>query len=312
MKALAEGVGGVSATANPIANSSGSVTNQAIQVLQGPYVTNTYGGGVSCQGTTMNMTPYIQFADSRKDPWEDFYNEPQYNMSDFTGRTTKQTVTVKNYPWESWYDDRTKADGTRWFEDGDDIQIEIDVDGPDGVPDQVSGGSLEPIWYKPVRTDMRANQSFNIGLSATLSIPLNRGMQRRCKEAAEAQIAHQVQLTSNKRLDFEIARLKNCGELKKAGIFFHPASPYHSVCADVVVTAPGGQIIPHQHTMPKPKWTDPNSTSSSGVEVLSSPDNGLPTLRIGSVSEESSPSSSELSSESSSQQVSPPSEEGQQ
>ena len=30
-------VGGVSATANPIANSSGSVTNQAIQVLQGPY-----------------------------------------------------------------------------------------------------------------------------------------------------------------------------------------------------------------------------------------------------------------------------------
>ena len=32
----AEGVGGVSATASPIANSSGSVTNQAIQVLQGP------------------------------------------------------------------------------------------------------------------------------------------------------------------------------------------------------------------------------------------------------------------------------------
>ena len=34
----AETVGGVSATANPIANSSGSVTNQAIQVLQGPYL----------------------------------------------------------------------------------------------------------------------------------------------------------------------------------------------------------------------------------------------------------------------------------
>ena len=98
MKALAEGVGGVSATANPIANSSGSVTNQAIQVLQGPYVTNTYGGGVSCQGTTLNMTPYIQFADSRKDPWEDFYNEPQYNLTDVQGKTVKQTVTVKNYP----------------------------------------------------------------------------------------------------------------------------------------------------------------------------------------------------------------------
>jgi hypothetical protein len=37
---LAGDVGGVSATANPIANSSGSVTNQAIQVLQGPYITD--------------------------------------------------------------------------------------------------------------------------------------------------------------------------------------------------------------------------------------------------------------------------------
>ena len=117
IKALAEGVGGVSATANPIANSSGSVTNQAIQVLQGPYITNTYGGGVQCQGSTLNVTPYIQFADSRKWPWEDYYDEPQYNMSDYSGRTTTQTVTVKNYPWESWYDDRTKADGSRWFED---------------------------------------------------------------------------------------------------------------------------------------------------------------------------------------------------
>ena len=64
--ALAETVGGGSATANPIANSSGSVTNQAIQVLQGPYITNTYGGGVQCQGSTLNFTPYVQFADSRK------------------------------------------------------------------------------------------------------------------------------------------------------------------------------------------------------------------------------------------------------
>ena len=51
--AYAADVGGVSATANPIANSSGSVTNQAIQVLQGPYITNTYGGGVQCQGLSL-------------------------------------------------------------------------------------------------------------------------------------------------------------------------------------------------------------------------------------------------------------------
>ena len=282
-------VGGVSATANPIANSSGSVTNQAIQVLQGPYITNTYGGGVQCQGSTFNVTPYVQFADSRKDPWVDFYNEPQYNLTDTTGKTTKQTVTVKNYPWESWYDTRTKADGSRWFEDGEDIQIEMDIDGPDGVPDVVnSGGTMTPTWYKPIRTDMSANQSFNAGLSATLSIPLNRKLVKQCHEAAQAQITMQNQLVSNKRLDFELARLKNCGELKKAGIFFHPASPYHSVCADVVVTAAGGQIIPHEHQLPQPQWTKPNSSSlesSSKVEVLSSNGTGLPTLQIGTVSE---------------------------
>jgi len=272
----AEGVGGVSATANPIANSSGSVTNQAIQVLQGPYITNTYGGGVQCQGSTLNITPYVQFADSRKHPWEDYYDEPQYNMSDFSGRTTKQTVTVKNYPWESWYDDRTKADGSRWFEDGDDIQIEIDVDGPDGVPDVVSNQQMDPTWYKPVRTDMKANQSFNMGLSATLSIPLNKKLRDQCHQAAQAQINHQVQLTSNKRLDFEIARLKNCGELKKAGIFFHPASPYHSICADVVVTNPGGKIVPHVHNLPQPNFESSSETpppsSSSSQPSLSSDD----------------------------------------
>jgi len=271
MKALAEGVGGVSATANPIANSSGSVTNQAIQVLQGPYVTNTYGGGVSCQGSTFNLTPYIQFADSRKDPWEDFYDEPQYNMTDVSGKTTKQTVTVKNYPWEEWYDTRTKADGTRWFPDGEDIQIEIDVDGADGVPDIVnSGGTMTPTWMKPIRTDMKANQSFNAGLSATLSIPLNRKFQRQCHEAANAQITMQTQLTANKRLDFEIARLKNCGELMKAGIMFHPKSPYYAVCADVVVTTPGGKILPHEHQLPELKFTPP-STSEQPLQLDSPP-----------------------------------------
>lgn len=289
--ALAEGVGGVSATANPIANSSGSVTNQAIQVLQGPYITNTYGGGVSCQGSTLNITPYLQFADSRKHPWEDFYDEPQYNLTDIEGRTVQQTITVKNYPWESWYDTRTKEDGSRWFEDGDDMEITIDVPAGDGVPDAVSNNSLEPTWFKPIRTDMKANQSFNAGVSATLSIPLNKKLREQCEIAAQAQINHQVQLTSNKRLDFELARLKNCGELKKAGVFFHPKSPYHAICADVVVTAPGGTVMPHTHNLPKPNWVDPTSTSSQEVN-LSTDGTGLKTIQIGTISEESSQTSS--------------------
>ena len=292
-------VGGVSATANPIANSSGSVTNQAIQVLQGPYITNTYGGGVQCQGSTFNLTPYVQFADSRKDPWVDFYDEPQYNLTDTSGKMSPSTVSVKNYPWEDWYDTRTKADGTRWFEDGADMQIEMDLDGPDGVPDVVNtGGTMTPTWYKPVRTDMSANQSFNAGLSATLSIPLNRKLMKQCHEAAAQQIAMQTQLVSNKRLDFELARLKNCGELKKAGIMFHPKSPYYSVCADVVVTAPGGTLVPHEHQLPKPNWVNPSSSSevvdpssldTSQSVSQSNSDGVLPSSQASSVSS-SSPS----------------------
>ena len=306
---LAEGVGGVSATANPIANSSGSVTNQAIQVLQGPYITNTYGGGVQCQGATFNLTPYLQFADSRKDPWEDFYDEPQYNMTDVEGKTVKQTVSVKNYPWEEWYDTRTKDDGTRWFEDGESIEIEIDVPAADGIPDVINnGGSMTPTWYKPIRTDMKANQSFNAGLSATLSIPLNRKFQKQCHEAANAQIAMQTQLTANKRLDFELARLKNCGELKKAGIMFHPKSPYYSICADVMVTAPGGKIMPHTHEMPNLKFTPPSTSEQPSQQQQ------LPSVSIDAPFEiEPSPSSQEASSLSllpSLPQVLSPSKEG--
>ena len=80
--AVAETVGGVSATANPVANSSGSVTNQAIQVLQGPYITNTYGDGISCQGATFNFTPYVTRSTSWMFPYEPNYNDPVYNMVD--------------------------------------------------------------------------------------------------------------------------------------------------------------------------------------------------------------------------------------
>ena len=67
------------------------------------------------------------------------------------------------------------------------------------------------------------------------------------------------QNTANKRLDFEIARLKNCGELMKAGIMFHPKSPYYSVCADVVLVNPPNVVAPHNHTI----TPDPNPSSDA-------------------------------------------------
>ena len=43
------------------------------------------------------------------------------------------------------------------------------------------------------------------------------------------------QLLLNRQLDYDIARLKNCGELKKFGIEYHPESPMHFLCADVIL-----------------------------------------------------------------------------
>ena len=131
---------------------------------------------------------------------------------------------------QNWYNNsiREDSDGNpildedgnvqRYYEDGASMQIEMDVDGPDGVPDNPG----EVVWEKPVRTDMSANNNFNIGLSATFSLPLDRKLQNLCKEAATTQIQQQQQITANKRLDFEIARLKYCGELMQKGIMFHP------------------------------------------------------------------------------------------
>ena len=209
----AETVGGVSATAAPVANSSGSVTNQAIQVLQGPYITNTYGGGIQCQGPTLNITPFVTGSASAQKPFEDYYDTPVYDMRDL--------------------DD-------------------------DGAPD--NPGSV--LWMQPTRTGQKDSYNLSVGVSATWSIPQDRKLQDQCKKAAATQIALQQQLTANKRLDFEIARLRNCGNLLKEGIRFHPKSPYYSICADVVVDNVT-YIKPHVHSIPSPSTSESRVSESA-------------------------------------------------
>jgi len=188
---------------------------------------------------------------------------------------------------QNWYNDAVKEDANgdpildedgnpqRYWEDGADMQIEMEVDGPDGVPDNPG----EVVWEKPVRTDMTANNNFNIGLSATFSFPLDKKLQRLCKEAATTQISQQAQITANKRLDFEIARLKNCGELMQKGIMFHPRSPYAAICADVVVSTPPGTIIPHSHTLSRPTFKEDTTQQPTNgtVEEIGSMSIGNPT-----------------------------------
>ena len=45
--------------AGPTASATGNVTNQAVQVLQGPYPITTFGQGVSCPGPAMTIAPFM-------------------------------------------------------------------------------------------------------------------------------------------------------------------------------------------------------------------------------------------------------------
>ena len=295
---LAADVGGVSATANPIANSSGSVTNQAIQVLQGPYITNQYGGGIACQGPTANITPFITHARNQKDPFETYYYEPQYDNRDFQGQMVETQKVVKNFPWSPHYDNRTytnsEGETVRAYEDGADMSITVMEMAGDGVPDN-PGSEL---WQKPVRTGDAINNSTSLGLSATLSFPLDGGLQERCKTAADTQTALMQQQLANKRLDFEIARLKNCGELMQRGISFHPRSPYYKICADVLVQNVN-TIKQHRHSIPSVSVPNVRSLSPDS-DPVAQPSSATPTIQGASY-----PVRSQSSSQPSSSQVSP-------
>jgi hypothetical protein len=45
--------------AGPTASATGNVTNQAVQVLQGPYPISTFGQGVSCPGPALTIAPFV-------------------------------------------------------------------------------------------------------------------------------------------------------------------------------------------------------------------------------------------------------------
>ena len=162
----------------------------------------------------------------------------------------------------------------------------------DNIPDNPG----EILYHIPTRTGQTENYNLGLGVSATWSRPLDKKLQEQCKEAAASNIELMKQTTANKRLDFEIARLKNCGELKKQGIIFHPKSPYASVCADVMLISPAGVVHPHQHSL------TPSSPQSSS-EVSPSSQN-LSQEDPSSLDTDSSESQKKLDDKESSQEVS--------
>ena len=140
-------------------------------------------------------------------------------------------------------------------------------DDENGVPD--NPGKI--LFYQKMPSGQKDSHAFNYGLSATISVPLDRTLQKQCKEAVARRLDLQKQLLAKERLNFELARLKNCGELAQKGIRFHPKSKFYVICSDIILTAKPNQateVVPHIHkvTVSRPDAKSVQRDSSPAVK----------------------------------------------
>ena len=61
------------------------------------------------------------------------------------------------------------------------------------------------------------------------------------------------QKLAHAKLDYEIGRLKHCGEQAKLGVIFRPGSQAAQICADVMVIPKPVVLPPHKHPITAPK-----------------------------------------------------------
>lgn len=186
------------ATANPVANSSGSVTNMGILQQQGPWP-NAHSGPnqISCQGPALSISPFITHNHSYRLPRKDWVETPIYDQA---------------------------------------------TDDSDAL---LNPGNI--LYMQQAPTMQKDNFALNVGITATFSIPLDGGIQERCKSGMSIQNRIHQQKLATARLDYEIGRLKHCGQLALQGIRFKTDSPYGNICRDIEVTAKPGQVLPHIH-----------------------------------------------------------------
>jgi len=186
---------------NTTSNSSGSVVNQAVQVVpsrQFQYQMNT----ISCQGATLNISPFVSTTYGFASPYEPYFNRPVYSTRDIEGD----------------FDDSNKAIG-----DGD-------VD---------AGHRGEVLYYEQVRTGMRSsNTSINGGITATFSIPLDREPIKQCRKAMEKQNELYEASLAAKRLNYEMSRAKTCADNYKNGFRFKAGTPMALLCSDIEIIEP--------------------------------------------------------------------------
>ena len=199
---LTIGIIPVEAFANAVSQSNnGSVTNMAIQSINGNMTTQQFGNNIVCQGATLSFSPFVTFGANYRKPYRDYYETPFYDPTDAND---------------------------------------------DGVPDNPGNVLFNQKNYSGTNKDSYA---LNFGISATFSIPLDRGLQNQCKSAADTQISIQKQVLENKRLDWQIARIRECGKLKQEGIMLATDSPFFNICKDVYLVPKANQVIPHTHKL---------------------------------------------------------------
>ena len=186
---------------NTTSNSTGSVVNQAVQVVpsrQFQYQMNT----ITCQGATLNISPFVSTTYGFATPFESHFDRPVYSRRDIEGN----------------FDDDNNAIG-----DGD-------VD---------AGYRGEILYFEKVRTGQKqSNVSINGGITATFSIPLDRTAIKECRKAMKKQNELYEASLAAKRLNYEMSRAKTCADNYKNGFRFKEGTPMALVCSDIEIIEP--------------------------------------------------------------------------
>ena len=105
------------------------------------------------------------------------------------------------------------------------------------------------LYYQQNYSGNKDSLGLNVGAALTFTFPLDNRFQDACLKSATTQEKIQSQILSKERLNYELARLKNCGELKIKGIEYASTSIYHKLCEDVIVTEQKNQVLPHTHKL---------------------------------------------------------------
>ena len=117
-----------------------------------------------------------------------------------------------------------------------------------------NGNLINPgkiLYYQQNYSGNKDSLGLNLGAALTFTFPLDNRFQDACLKAATTQEKIQSQILSKERLNYELARLKNCGSLIQDGIQFKKSSKFYALCEDIIVTEKMNQVLPHTHNLTK-------------------------------------------------------------